>query len=536
MQPRTVVVPFFRHPPFSGVPSTFFPSAFVEEWEVSNQQPSTGAGTVSRELRSTDFSGLLDGVSDSVLALDADLRIVFANAHTARLTGIARERLVGMELWDALPDLAATDVGPELARAVAERVSVVVSAYAPTYRTWLECCAYPSETGLLVWLRDVTDRERAERLIRQTANLLHAIIDNTAAVIYVKDAEGRYMLVNRLYEELCGVTREWVRGKTDYDVFPDRESDIFRENDRRVIETREPLRVEEWVTTGGERRLYLEVKFPLFDEDGEPFAVCAIATDITDRKRADEERVRLLALKREARAEAEAANRAKDEFIAMASHELRAPLNAILGWASILRSGAADAPTVERGLATIERNARNEARLIEDLVDVSSMATGSLTIAPQRVDLASIVRAASDSIRPAAAKRCVDLRVALEPAMVSGDQARLQQVVSNLLTNAVKFTPEGGHVEVRLARMPDGAELCVRDTGKGIRPEFLPYVFDRFRQEDAGERGRYGGLGLGLAITRHIVELHGGEISAASEGVGRGASFTVRLPALGDDG
>jgi signal transduction histidine kinase len=220
----------------------------------------------------------------------------------------------------------------------------------------------------------------------------------------------------------------------------------------------------------------------------------------------------------------------------MASHELRAPLNAILGWANILQSGAADAATVERGLATIERNARNEARLIEDLVDVSSMATGSLTIAPQRVDLASIVRAASDSIRPAAAKRCVDLRVALEPAMVSGDQARLQQVVSNLLTNAVKFTPEGGHVEVRLRRMADDAELCVRDTGRGIRPEFLPHVFDRFRQEEADERGRHGGLGLGLAITRHIVELHGGEIRAASEGVGRGASFTVRLPALGEDG
>jgi signal transduction histidine kinase/CheY-like chemotaxis protein len=237
-----------------------------------------------------------------------------------------------------------------------------------------------------------------------------------------------------------------------------------------------------------------------------------------------------------ARAEAEVANRAKDEFLATLSHELRTPLNAILGWTRILRKEDVDAATRGRGLEVIERNVRAQARLIEDVLDVSRIITGKMQLAVRRVDLAAVIEAAIESVRPAAAARRIDLLPVLEgPAAIHGDPERLQQVLWNLLSNAIKFTPEGGRIEVRLAPGADEARIEVTDSGKGIDPEFLPYVFDRFRQADSSSTRAHGGLGIGLALVRHLVELHGGSVEARSAGPGAGSTFAILLPVSGPE-
>ena len=231
-------------------------------------------------------------------------------------------------------------------------------------------------------------------------------------------------------------------------------------------------------------------------------------------------------------AEAGAANRAKDEFLATVSHELRTPLNSILGWIRLLRTGQVDAATSAQGLDAIERNAKLQAQLIEDLLDVSRIVTGKLRFEARPVELAPVIEAALDVIRPAAQGKAIQLEPQLDPSVgpVSGDPDRLQQVVWNLLSNAVKFTPREGRVEVRLERADLHARITVCDTGPGIAPEFLPHVFERFSQADVSLKRASGGLGLGLAIVRHLVEMHGGTVEAKSAGAGQGAAFMVKLP------
>ena len=234
-----------------------------------------------------------------------------------------------------------------------------------------------------------------------------------------------------------------------------------------------------------------------------------------------------------AKREAEAATRAKDEFLSIVSHELRTPLNAILGWSQMLKNGKIDAANLGRAIEAIDRSARMQSQLIEDLLDLSRIISGKLKIEVGQVDLGKVVERAIEVVAPAAQAKEIQLEKIMESGVfVSGDSARLQQVFWNLLSNAVKFTPKGGRVQIRLARVNSSIEVSVSDTGKGISPDFLPYVFERFQQADntGGKRG--GGLGLGLAITRHIVELHGGGIKVESEGEGMGSTFTVSLPVM----
>lgn len=254
--------------------------------------------------------------------------------------------------------------------------------------------------------------------------------------------------------------------------------------------------------------------------------------EIAVRQWAEEERARLLIREQELRHQAEDANRMKDEFLATLSHELRTPLNAMLGWAQVLRLGKVDEAAAARALETIERNARVQAQLIADLLDVSRIITGKLRLDVQAVELPSIIEAALDSVRPAADAKGIGLDVRLDPltSPVMGDADRLQQVIWNLLSNAIKFTPQDGQVQVRLRLDGGSAEVQVSDTGAGIRPDFLPYVFDRFRQAESTITRSHGGLGLGLSIVRHLVELHGGSVAVQSEGEGKGAVFAVRLP------
>jgi PAS domain S-box-containing protein len=271
---------------------------------------------------------------------------------------------------------------------------------------------------------------------------------------------------------------------------------------------------------------------PVRDDTGRIIGASKIARDITERRRAEGERDALLARVQEARAEAEALNRGKDEFLATLSHELRTPLNAIFGWARMLTTGQLGADERVRAAEVILRNATAQVQLIDDLFDVARIITGNMRLDLRPVDLRTVVEAALDAVRPALAAKDIRLETALDPRAgpIMGAPDRLQQVIWNLLINAVKFTPKGGRIQVHLRRSDSHAELTVSDTGEGIAPEVLPYIFDRFRQGDTGTSRRHGGLGIGLALARYLVDLHGGSIGADSPGVGLGATFTVRLP------
>jgi PAS domain S-box-containing protein len=262
------------------------------------------------------------------------------------------------------------------------------------------------------------------------------------------------------------------------------------------------------------------------------FPSVAIATDITERIAMEEERQELLISERAARAEAEKANRLKDEFLGNLSHELRTPLNSILLWSQILQRSPDDPKQLSRGLEAIVRNTTIQTQLISDLLDVSRITSGKLRLEIEPTDPAVVVKTALEISSPAAAAKGLKVELALDPAtgLVSGDPSRLQQVVWNLLNNAVKFTPKGGRIQVSLERVESNIEISVADNGQGIKPELLPFLFERFRQGDAGKNRMHGGLGLGLAIVKHLTELHGGTVFAVSEGEGRGAKFTVRLP------
>jgi signal transduction histidine kinase/ActR/RegA family two-component response regulator len=264
----------------------------------------------------------------------------------------------------------------------------------------------------------------------------------------------------------------------------------------------------------------------------------SLESEVKERREVEERLRRALAGEQVARAEAETANRMKDEFLATVSHEIRTPLNAIIGWSHLLRSGNLDAATAARAVETIDRNAKSQAQLIEDILDVSRMITGKLRLNNEPVDIAAVVNAAIDSVQLAIDSKNLTLEETLDPSArhTLGDANRLQQVVWNLLSNAIKFTPAGGNIEVRLKRAGANVQLMVRDNGDGIAPDFLPFIFDRFRQADGTTTRQYGGLGLGLAIVRHLVELHGGTIKADSAGFGKGACFTINLPLAPTDG
>lgn len=255
---------------------------------------------------------------------------------------------------------------------------------------------------------------------------------------------------------------------------------------------------------------------------------------IGELQRSEEARGQLLLRAERARAEAEAANRIKDEFLATLSHELRTPLTSLLGWSSVLREARQDEAMLTQGLDAIDRNARVQAQLIDDLLDVSRIVSGKLNLDVRPLDFSSVIRAAISVVRPAADAKSITLDYKAQPGLgaISADSARLQQIVWNLLSNAVKFTPQGGRIDVDLRQEGSNAKVTVTDTGQGIKPEFLPRVFDRFRQADSSTTRSFGGLGLGLAIVRHLVELHGGTVSAESEGVGKGATFSASFPIL----
>jgi PAS domain S-box-containing protein len=371
---------------------------------------------------------------------------------------------------------------------------------------------------------------RAEERERTAAAHLAATFDAIPEGVCLLDGNNVIRSCNRAISEMVRMPSDAIIGRPWGELVEPWLGQDAAALPRRVQDTRIVL---EAATEG---RWY-EVAVDTVPKRGGPptGAVCTVA-DITMRKRGEEEDARLLARERLARNEAEAANRSKDEFLAVLSHELRTPLTAILGWVRTLRLRPPDPAALAHGLEVIERNTRMQAQLIEDLLDVSRIVAGKIELDRRPVAIPTVVEAALEGVRATADAYGVALGFRMEqPGLrVEGDPARLQQVITNLLSNGIKFTPSGGRVDVQVEQQADKAVITVRDTGRGIPPEFLPLIFDRFRQVDGGITRAKGGLGLGLAIVRHIVALHGGTVDAESEGENRGATFRVTLPALSE--
>ena len=380
--------------------------------------------------------------------------------------------------------------------------------------------------------RDISDRRRNELTLARLA----AIVDSSDDVIVSKTLGGVITSWNGAAERLFGWTAAEAIGRHITLIVP---VDRHAEENEVLARVGRGERVDHFDTvrkTKDGRLIHVSITVsPIKDASGRIVGASKIARDITDRRRIEDERARLLVREREAREEAEALNRTKDELLATVSHELRTPLNSIFGWARMMQTTQMEDGTRARAIDAIVRNASAQARLIEDLLDLSRIATGRMRLDFDVVDLNAVVDAAVETVRPAASAKNIELVVTPDPSLgtIMGAADRLQQVVWNLLMNAVKFTPHGGTVRVSVQQAGGMAEIVVADTGEGIAPDLLPHVFDAFRQEDSSSTRTHGGLGLGLALVRQLVELHGGRVRGASPGKGGGATFTVALPMRG---
>ena len=392
--------------------------------------------------------------------------------------------------------------------------------------------------------RDITEQKKAEVLERKllaeaaTANAkFRAFFEQGPLFAGIMTLDGTVIEANRLSLEVCGYVEEQVVGKLFWECpWWCRSMTLMQQIKSAVAQTvaGQTFKAEMpyFVADGSQRMLSL-LLIPIKDETGRTAFIAPTGTDITDLKRAESERNDLLQAERAARTAAERASLLKDEFLATLSHELRTPLNGILGWSHIMQQDNVDPKVIAQGLEVIERSARAQAEIIDDLLDMSRIISGRVRLDVQRLDLSVIVESAVETARPTAETKGIRLQTVIDPlngVVVSGDFNRLQQVLWNLLSNAVKFTPKGGRVQVLLERINSHLEISVIDTGEGIKPEFLPFVFDRFRQADASTTRRHGGLGLGLSIVKQLVELHGGSVRVKSDGPGRGSTFIVALP------
>ena len=376
--------------------------------------------------------------------------------------------------------------------------------------------------------RPVTDPETVPAI-------LAAIVESSDDAIVGKDLNGTIRTWNAGAERIFGYDAAEVIGLPITILLP---PERLGEEVHILATLRRGERIDHFETERVRkdgRRIFVSISVsPIKNSRGEIVGAANVGRDISLQKRAEIERQEMLRKERAARADAEAASRAKDAFLAMLSHELRSPLSPILAWARLLRQGVLDAEKTERALETIERSARSQAQLIDDLLDISRIVSGKLRLQVSPVKLAAVIDAAMEVVRPAAEAKNIRIHAALdtETGPIAGDPERLQQVVWNLLSNAIKFTPKGGRVQITLERVNSHVEIAVSDTGQGVPPEFLPHLFERFQQADMGTTRSHGGLGLGLAIVRHITELHGGTVHAESPGEGKGTTVTVKLPRM----
>ena len=490
------------------------------------------AGTIRRQARRSEtarlatrtneqrLAGLLGSMSDAFMTFDKDWRFTFVNDEAEILLRHPRSELIGRNLWDVFPQARGTDFDVRLHQAMESRITLDYELFYEPWQRWFYSKAYPmGDGGLALFSRDVTERrsvaeslKRSEQEVRDRERLLAVATEHTKIGLVVINPDHRFVYANQAYADILGLTENELVGRPVAEVAPDTYESRGR---ARLEQAFRGERIEYDVPHEG--KVFAVIYEPQI-ERGAVVNVIVTVSDITERHRAEE------ALKR--------TSEMKDEFLSTLSHELRTPLHAILGWARVLEKRPGDPALTREGIEVISRNAKAQADLISDLLDMSRIISGKIHIEMDDVTLSEVIEKAVDTVRPAAESKRIRLDTSLSPEgdAVRGDAGRLQQVLWNLLSNAVKFTPKDGHLDVVLRRMESQAEIVVSDTGIGIPAKFLPHVFDRFRQGDASTTRQHGGLGLGLAIVKQLVELHGGTVSAESRGDGKGAAFTVLLP------
>jgi PAS domain S-box-containing protein len=480
--------------------------------------------------RQRDFTRLV--LEDAPIAIGvmegADHRFLFINRKTCELTGLSEEQFVGRTHAEVVPE-ADKIVAPILDRVYAtglgETQEIDVALPKGRRQLLVTWTALPGRDGrpnsVLYLSLDITDRKLAEEALRESEGQLRTLADAVPQLVWMADADGYIFWYNQRWFDYTGTSPEQMEGWGWQSVHDPAVLPKVLERWQASIETGEPFEMEFPLKgADGVFRWFLTRVNPVRDSQGRIARWFGTNTDIDEQRRTAEE--------------LREANRLKDEFLATVSHELRTPLTAILGWAHLLRIGQHDEKSATNALETIERNARAQGQLIDDLLDVSRIITGNLRLDVRQLDPGSFIEAAIEALRPAAEAKDVRIQKVMDTGVVSvaGDPARLQQVVWNLLSNAIKFNRKGGRVQVRLERIDSHIEIAISDTGAGIKPDFLPHVFERFRQADQKTTRQHGGLGLGLAIVRHLVELHGGTVEAESEGEGQGATFVVHLPIM----
>ncbi|MEH2330281.1 PAS domain-containing protein [Nostoc sp.] len=519
-----------------------FGDGFVATWrDITVRQQTEEALRQSEEFKNC----ILDSSSDCIKVLSLDGRLLYMNTGGLCLMEIDNlnpylntEWLCfweGSHRQQAEQALAAAKVGEVR----------IFRGYCPTAKgtpKWWEVVVSPMldafgqmEKVLLI-SRDITERKKIELLLQESEARLKLAYKATRSGLWDWDIKRNSTHVSEEYYNLFGLdpTTEEVTYEQWLSLLHPDDRTSANETVSHTIQQQQEYYEADYRVLHPNGIRWLASRGQIFyDAAGNAVRMVGNVQDITDRKQAEIERDRLLKLEQAARAEAERANRIKDEFLAILSHELRSPLNPILGWTKLLQTRKFSETKTAEALATIERNAKLQTQLIDDLLDVAKILQGKLSIDVTPVNLAFVIESAIDTVNTAALSKSIVLHSVLSNiGQVSGDSNRLQQIVWNLLSNAIKFTPKGGRVETRLERVDDRAQIIVSDTGKGINSDFLPYIFESFRQEDVSITRKYGGLGLGLAIVRQLVEAHGGTIMADSPGEGLGATFTVQLPLL----
>ncbi|WP_143855667.1 hybrid sensor histidine kinase/response regulator, partial [Nostoc sp. 'Peltigera membranacea cyanobiont' 232] len=490
---------------------------------------------IEAEVAKAHLETVLAGIQDQFYVLDREWRYTFVNDRLADVVGIQKEDLLGRILWEVFPDLVKTEFYTQVHRAIAQQTVVRFEYFHAPWQRWFENRLYPFGEGISIFVTEISDRKQAEKALRESEEQFRNMADNAPFMVWVTDIASYCTYLSKSWYDFTGQTEEmglgfgWLNAVHPEDY--DDAKNIFLEANSYCSAFRMEYRLRR---KDGVYRWTIDAANPWFGVDGQFKGYIGSVIDITERKVAEAERDRLLQLEQAARTEAERANRIKDEFLAVLSHELRSPLNPILGWARLLQTREFHQAEIKKAIATIERNAKLQAQLIEDLLDVSRILQGKLNLNMFPVNLVLVIEAGLETVRLAVEAKDIQIKTMLDASLahVLGDSGRLQQVIWNLLSNAVKFTPEGGKIAIRLERIDTQAQITVSDTGKGINPEFIPYVFEYFRQADSTTTRRSGGLGLGLAIVRHLIELHGGTIWAESLGEGQGAIFTVRLPLI----
>jgi PAS domain S-box-containing protein len=496
----------------------------------------------SEEMARNRLAAIVDSSAEAVISKTLDGTITSWNAAAQRMYGYSPEEAIGQPISMLVPPERRDELAGFFDRILrGERIENHETVRCRKDGTRIDAALTMSMIhdstgagiGISTMVRDITERKRVEKALRESEERLRLAVEAANVGVWAWEPNNDLLVWTPLCRSMHGISQdEEVRyARLMARLHPD-DRERSERAIRRSLEEHADYQIEHRVVWPDGSIHWISVLGRAFyDQAGEPERMLGVSIDITAQKRAEQEHAELLERERAARAEAQAATRAKDEFLAVLSHELRTPLQSMVGWTRLLKERHIDERMVQKGLDTIERNVNTQAQLIEDLLDVSRIVLGKLRLERKRVDLAKIVASALESAKVAADAKSIRVDATIDPVAgdVLGDPDRLQQVISNLLSNAVKFTPTRGRIGVRLEREGTTARIIVEDTGRGISPEFLPHVFDRFRQAESTTMRSQGGLGLGLAIVRHLVELHGGTVKAESLGENRGATFTVTL-------